>query len=557
MLGCAATLGSLVFHTIPKLVTYSDSRKLRRSIDIAAFVLICTSVIAGAFIRRDLPSVPIPDSDSWGYVSPALSWLGGAGFQQSEGRDWLYPAILAVILKLGGDFSAIVRVQQCLGLLAAPIMWSSFRIWLSLFCEQRVFLYLMTAPLGLTAVYLYVLNPSLALFDISVRPEGVLPFFTLLYLLFVTAYFQARWRSRSIWLAIGCGAGCLALSYAILLLRPSWGLSFGFTFAFLIAGIFRNGTRTIRFLPLLTGIGLVAALAICPRLIGFQRDSASRLFLPTTLVSIHAPQIVESGRKHGLIDQEHNNSLTQETVLCQALETVLIEARKRPGYTSLGFDPDYIKYDADFFGRLEQKEHWTDGQLAAACYSAYFKAWAGAPKAMLEKIMKQLAFFLSVRDGDIYTHSLDQQQIKDHLSKGEILRMVAEEPYLANLPSYASYVDRVNQARVTGWQIQGASVLRLLATVVARLALWIQLAFFASATIVFLKSRFSQLRLPALAAAVTVTAVYGNVLTVALVHSLGAWRYRAGYIPPFLLSLAMMTTFCLFFVVRWWRGKPG
>jgi hypothetical protein len=81
------------------------------------------------------------------------------------------------------------------------------------------------------------------------------------------------------------------------------------------------------------------------------------------------------------------------------------------------------------------------------------------------------------------------------------------------------------------------------AIVLATLATIIQLAFFVSLIPVFLRRKFSDLRLPGLAATMISTAVYGNMLTVGVVHTLDLDRYRTGYVPALLLALAMMTTF--------------
>jgi hypothetical protein len=53
----------------------------------------------------------------------------------------------------------------------------------------------------------------------------------------------------------------------------------------------------------------------------------------------------------------------------------------------------------------------------------------------------------------------------------------------------------------------------------------------------------------------TSTAVYGNMLTVGVVHTLDLDRYRNGYVPALLLTLAMMTTF-LFAVAERWFQRP-
>jgi hypothetical protein len=75
--------------------------------NIPALIVAIAAVIGGLIVRTGFPNIPFADGDTWGYLHPALSWLSGLGFHQTYGRDWLYPALLAGILKIGGDFSAI------------------------------------------------------------------------------------------------------------------------------------------------------------------------------------------------------------------------------------------------------------------------------------------------------------------------------------------------------------------------------------------------------------------------------------------------------------------
>src|ERR1700745_468718 len=84
--------------------------------ELVSFCAIFGIAIAGLLIRARVPVVPLADGDTWGYLRPALCWLSGLGFEQTYGRDWLYPALLAGILKISGNFCAITYVQRFLGL---------------------------------------------------------------------------------------------------------------------------------------------------------------------------------------------------------------------------------------------------------------------------------------------------------------------------------------------------------------------------------------------------------------------------------------------------------
>jgi hypothetical protein len=84
------------------------------------------------------PAIPLADPDTWGYLNPALSWLSGTGFVQAGGRDWLYPALVALFLKTTGSFTGIVTWQKCISLLSGMLMAITWRCWTSMLPFHRI-----------------------------------------------------------------------------------------------------------------------------------------------------------------------------------------------------------------------------------------------------------------------------------------------------------------------------------------------------------------------------------------------------------------------------------
>src|SRR5438309_11420501 len=87
-----------------------------------------------AWQRFGLPLDPIADPDTWGYLSPALRKLTGAEFGHSQGRNFLYPGFLYLVLCSFGDFRAIAIVQHLLGLIAGGLFlltWQRLRAFVS------------------------------------------------------------------------------------------------------------------------------------------------------------------------------------------------------------------------------------------------------------------------------------------------------------------------------------------------------------------------------------------------------------------------------------------
>ena len=213
-------------------------------------------------------------------------------------------------------------------------------------------------------------------------------------------FFLARWKWRRTGSTIAFGAATLGLSYAILLLKPSWGFSLVFALLPMVAGVFGKATRIMRFGPLLAGAAVFAFLFFLPKILGFQKDT--QLFLPRLLVCIHSKQILETTPKT-VSPSVHNPGVPDE-IFHEELKKAYRTALEQPsGYPTLGFQSDYILYFSGFFSNIQRKEGWNDRELAAACYSAYFQAWFQVPSAMLQKIAKQMTLFLFPRGGDFYS----------------------------------------------------------------------------------------------------------------------------------------------------------
>ena len=516
-------------------------------------------VIWGIKQRSGLPAVPLLTPDSWGYLHPALSWLGGSGFQQTDGRAWFYPAILTLILKAGGDFSWIVRVQQFLGLASAPLLWFGLRIWLSLFPKRTPLCHGVAVFLGTITAAIYLLNTTQVRFEMTIQPEGVLAFFVLAYLFLALAYIRMRWVSHKDLPAIVFGAATVLTSYCVLLLKPSWGFALIPSFLLLVSGIFGAGSRLLRWIPAFAAVVMTGALFTFPHLLGFRPDAGSRTFLPFTLVSIHAAQILQNAEKEHLITETDTPSPDQEDRFYQELKQAWVEARKVPlGCPTLGFAPDYIMYTKDFFRVFAAEQKLTDSELINLCYTTYFNTWLGSPGAMLGKIGKEMRIFLSAPSRDFAAHSVSRKRALDISTRfspapQDLLTAAESKDYLRNQPIYLAYLANLAKVYQEGWKIDCVNWLRYVAIVMAKLASIIQVAFFVSLIPVFFTRRLSDLRLPALAAIMVSTAVYGNMLTVGVVHTLDLDRYRTGYVPALLLALVMMTTVLFAAAERWRR----
>jgi hypothetical protein len=517
-----------------------------RWINAVGLVCVLGAIFWGARLRFHFPSTPLSDPDTWGYLNPALSWLGGQGFQQTAGRGWLYPAILAAILKIGGDFSWITYAQHIQGLLAAWVIWQTYRLWQALLGERGVLSQVAELLIGLPVIFLYVLGSGEIVLEALIRPEGIVAIFGASYLFCLVGYFSARWHHPSARRSIVFGAVLLGLSYVIFLLKPSWGISLLFTLLPLLAGTMGDGSFTTRFVPLLAGLGLFALLAVMPFLLGFQRDSSSRTFLPTTLVSVHAKQIALSDRKMIEGDLHRQNSNDPGGLFYRSLERVLLEAKKQPGGCKLlGFDPDYILYRSGLFQDLTLSQHWNAGQLASFCYAVYLKAWLDSPLEMSNKVCQQFSLFFFPDSSDFYSSVKGFRPSREFLYSRQVLPSANPEFNASVRDPYSSYLERLRHPLKNIRDSGGRRFFQFLARNISKLSVWVQLGFLCALVATFIDKTLSRLRLAGFAALAAAAAVYGNVLTVAVVHTLDIGRYRVTYSPYYLLMLAMMATFLI------------
>ena len=528
----------------------SRERAVIRSVDVLAIALLLVGVSWGIVQRIYLPALPLPTWDTWGYLNPALSWLSGQGFQETDGRGWFYPAILFATIKIGGDFSWILRLQQCLSLLAAPLLWVGVRLWLSIYPRRSVLCHSIGVLLGAIAAFVYAVGSIQIQLEQAIGPEGVLAFFVMVCLVSALAYFRARWVTLQTGLAIVFGSAVLVSGYAVILLRPSWSLAFIPVCFLVMAGILGSGRRYLRFAPAVAGVLLLAGASGVPYLVQFKRNP-SRAFLPLLLVSIHAAQIVENADRHRRLGDGEAGLDNVERRFYQALAQVYSESRLKP-FTkkTLGFDSDYIMHESGFFPTFQSKEKLTADQLFRLCYNEYFRTWRESPDLMAGKVAKQVRLLLTAPSKDLAAYTLSRDWFIDSipLSFASIEWLTAEGKSLGyiNQPFYTRYLAELERVYAEGLQIHQVNVQqRYLAVLFAKLSVWIQTAFFVAFFCVLLSRRLVDMRLWGLACASVAAILYGNVLTIAIVHTLDYERYRTSYASALLLTLVIMTVFVI------------
>lgn len=345
-----------------------------------------------AWRRFSLPLEPIADLDIWGYLSPALLKLTRSEFVHAQGRNFVYPGFLFLVLRVFGDFRAIAVVQHILGLAGGGLV---------LLAWQRVRRFVPSSPVGhrlhtvlglsLAALFLLAGEPIRA--EMEIRPEGICAFLVTLNFYFLTGFLAQKFVGRTAPVAWGIATGASAILLAAI--KPS------FVFLALVPllpiAIFlvtRNPLR--QKIAVALGIAVAALLIAVPEHFLSRDDERSRFFLSTNLFVVHADLI----RDQLADDLASGASLPyprewlgkiQKQLAVEIEKSAVAEGSHFP---SLGFSPDYLMYDATSIAEQVGQEFNYDVNATTAFYRfCYWRTWQQRPVAMLKKIGRQFALF--------------------------------------------------------------------------------------------------------------------------------------------------------------------
>lgn len=495
-------------------------------------------------VRLHLPPVALAEHDSWGWLGPALNWIGGLGFHEEFEREWLYGAFLAGGLKLTGSFAGLIRLQQLLGLTAALVMWLTWRRWTALL-PHHFFGELISVPLGLFLIALYLFNPITLVLELSVRPEALMAFVAFLQLYCVVSFCKFRWQTFHPTACVVFGALSLPLAWAMFVLKPNWALAVPATTLPVVLGLLPGPVpRLSRWLPLAAGFALIGLGVWLPGRLLFLRDGQPRLVLPMTLFTIHANLIRDSMKaelENPNLPPERRQFL--EDFLPHLDHEIQTAIRENKYYRTLGFDPDYLMYRASLFPRL-LNQGMTKSELAAFCRQSFLSAVIHHPWAYAEKVLTEIRFFVFPDDATFYRKRIALDRLCQHAAS--ILPAQPDEKY--SPPTRAlmqTYLDQLRREAAVPHEVHVVPEFRHFFKRYGPSSPVVVLGFFLILVPVFFWSPLAGLRLPGLVAAVIYSAPAGNALTVAMVHALDNSRYRGSYGPLLVFALGVLLWFFL------------
>ena len=524
------------------------------------WIVLLLLLAAATAMRMRISPVAISEWDSWGWLDPALSWLGGTGFRERFEREWLYGAFIAACLRLTGSFSGYIIIQQTLGVVAAIFMWLTWRSWTALLPKPFI-LEIAAIIIGLLTVALYLFSPIALALELSIRPEGIMAFTAFLQLFCIASYCRFRWHQPKAIASLLFGALALLLAYALFILKPNWLLSVAATTLPVFVGLFgRAIPLSLRLLTPLLGMFLIVSTLILPDKLLFIRTGETRLVLPMTLFTIHA-DVIQASMRHELEEAEAPEQRRRFLeaflpVLDREMETARTLASY---YPRLGFDPDYLMYRSTVFPFLEREQGMSRQEIASFCQSSFLSGIVSEPFSYARKVFTQLGYFFFPDDGTFFRTRIKMGKLYEYVltTIPESLDATISQPVREMFDTYRRSAV-LQAAQLADLEILGP--FRGLLRIVRSAAFWIEIAFLLSATSCLFVPSLAQFRLAALVATIFFLAPAGNAVTIALIHALDNSRYRGSYGPLLLFALATMLVFVattLAYVVTAYSSRKG
>jgi hypothetical protein len=506
---------------------------------------------AALLFRFELPLQPFIDSDVGGYLEPALRQLTHGHFLQVEGRNFVYPGFIYLVLRVFPDFRAAAITQHLLGLAAGGLLLACWNCARTLIKSAIV-------PAGLYRLFglpvaaLFLFNTSVVRLEHLIRPEAIFPFFAALNMLFNIQFIRYRYIELSYRASLLYGSANLFNACLLFFLKPSFYLGVGFS---TLPIWFSLVDRKEPFQRKLAMIGVpalcISLLLLLPEKSIKAGDELSKTFLPTTLFVMHA-DIIRDQISRDLRDDVKTPYEKQFLEQTEALLAQEIELSKGTGrYRSLGFDPDYLMYEDSFdqkFQALLGSEQGAEDRIKFYYYY-FFRAWTNQPERMLMKVLRQLSIlYNNIGKASPYKHEIELVVGRNYLNNCVVLdakRSLSEIPY-APLADFSSKSREL--ARVEPKLLQPAAV----SWVNGALSRTFSISIILMSVLLVMVLRNPRLRESygffALTIALFFSYSFANSLGIAIVHSLEITRYLTNQLIFCLLPQCMT----LFLIAEIW-----
>ena len=404
-------------------------------------VLIAVILLAGIYLRCDLPAQPFSDFDTLGYLYPSLSALTGGEFTHLNGRSFPYPLFLYGIQRVFPGFGAITLVQHSIGILSGLLMvwvWHRLARLYPLSEKARQ----VHKGLGVAILMAYLLVGGTVQMEHTIRPESLFAFFTILAVGLAAEFCRACYQRRAVTAAFLYGAALIYTSVLIYYLKPAWGFATVFATAPVIVSLFSGRARLgYKIAVCVVPVVLVLVTLVIPekRLLEKYDPWAAR-FLPGSIFVYHAPAMRDEIEWELARD---GSPAYAPPFLVQIVEMIdqEIAAKHNRHYPTLGFDPELLMRADSVYGALHQRFGADNKSYNAFCWHYYLGAWRHRPVAMLAAVAKQMKTFVV---NSVFWKGPFEKDNADRIRIAESARLsilsLSTEAIPANYRPYADYV---------------------------------------------------------------------------------------------------------------------
>jgi hypothetical protein len=392
-------------HRILSSVSWRSPQYL---IYVAALLLV---LIWAATLRFSLPLTPFVNADVHGYLKPAILTLNGGQFKHFISREFLYPLFVFLNLRLCGDFRCISISQHALGLATGVLLVLAWEQLIELCPRRHAGQKLAKGSLancltlhlpGLCMATVYLGWDKTILFEHTIQPEAVFPFFAASSLCLNLRFISLCWRYRCPAGAWKVGALHLFVSGVLLLLRPSFGLAVVFINIPLASALWQYRHETADYLkPIAVALGAVALLLFLPEYLLRKHDRLAKRMFPAIRLYTHADLVLRQLEDDLVAARTPRYDRRMLQAIHDRLASAYADARapQNHPWRKLGFNPDYIYLNKDVF---EPYYPWgnrsKDRDLERFCDYYFIRAALHQWQIMATKICRQLSFFYSLEN---------------------------------------------------------------------------------------------------------------------------------------------------------------
>jgi hypothetical protein len=502
--------------------------------------------LAALWQRFSLPQDPLAVFDA--YLLPALVKLSGGAFARvqgltKEGLNFLYPGMIYLILRTWRDFRAISVIQHSLGLVAGGLFlaaWSRLADFFPRPCVNRI----VHEAIGLLGAAIYLLSAAPVFFEMNIRADSICMFFEILIFWLTIQFFYYRVISPNARKMVIYATAVVVTAFLLALVKPSFTLMALFVAApvmWLILNAKGDFTEKVAFF--VTAVSIIVTLTLTEYYLR-RNDQSAKMFLAETLFVFHA-KIIHAQMAADLINgQTDIYSREWLRAACADLgreveRTHILYPDKFP---VLGFYPDFLMFGADPL--LSRWQH----QLGDEPFLRFLNYWywhslANRPVAFAEKVAGQLGVFYSTncpafRVQTRYSLSSAYGRSLAALSQPQSLQLLRKtavgSAFLKRTLGLCSTEDVIHQNKLA--QI---GHVRFARSYLSILLISIPLAAWS----MFKRSDSEDSKWPAVLVVLLQSAVFGNVFSISVVHSMEVDRYSS--------VLFIAALFALLWAMRW------